>query len=229
VEILMISLQSPSNNTVFDPCALITNYQPTFTWTPIGAYTGYKILLSASPTDFTTTGVKVATGSATGTSNSWKPSSSGWKAIMKSSDNYRNIRTIYWKVVGTKADKTIVESGVGNFSIGTPQTVTINAPLDAAILDPAFPPAFDLNMKCNTKLRLEISSLSDFSDPKKIKKFTFTIKDPNLTPAVQKTLSSSQWKAVNKLIGTTTGYFRVRAWDGIKRETISEIRSFTIQ
>jgi len=29
-------------------------------------------------------------------------------------------------------------------------------------------------------------------------------------------------------IGEGTGYFRVRAWDGLKRETVSEVRSFTI-
>ncbi len=76
---------------------------------------------------------------------------------------------------------------------------------------------------------MDISSVGDFSDPDEIKKFTFRIKDPSLTPTVQKTLSSGQSKAVSTLIGTATGYFRVRAWDGIKRETASVIKSFTIQ
>jgi hypothetical protein len=66
-----------------------------------------------------------------------------------------------------------------------------------------------------------------FTDPKQIKAFTYTIKNPNITTTLSKTLSSGQWKAVKKLI-TGTGYFRVRAWDGIKREAASETRSFTI-
>jgi uncharacterized protein YerC len=55
------------------------------------------------------------------------------------------------------------------------------------------------------------------------------VKDPNIETTLQETLSAVQWKAVKKLIGTGTGYFRIKAWDGISRNTISEIRSFTIQ
>jgi hypothetical protein len=227
--IIELGLQSPSDAAVFNSCSLITNYQPIFSWSATGVYTGYKIFISTSPTDFTTTGVKVAAGSAKGTSNSWKPSSSSWKATMESSNNYGNMRPVYWKVVGTKADKTTVATTVRSFRIGDAQAVTINLPSDEANLPPSILPTFDFSTNCNVKFELDISSVSDFSDPKKIKKIAFTIKDPSLTPTVQKTLSSSQWKAVNTLIGTATGYFRVRAWDGIKRETTSEIRSFTIQ
>lgn len=63
----------------------------------------------------------------------------------------------------------------------------------------------------------------------KIKGFIYTVKDPNIETTLQETLSAVQWKAVKKLIGTGTGYFRIKAWDGISRNTISEIRSFTIQ
>jgi len=38
-----------------------------------------------------------------------------------------------------------------------------------------------------------------------------------------------QWIAVRQLIGTKTGYFRVKAWDAINRETVSgDVRSFSI-
>jgi hypothetical protein len=229
VKISIIILQSPSGSTVFDSCALITNYQPTLSWTAAGSFSGFKILFSTSPTDFTTRGIKVAAGSATGTSNSWKPSSFNWKAIMKSSNNNGSIRPIYWKVVGTKADKTTVESEARSFSIGAPQLVTINAPLEGAIIDPAIAPTFDFDTNCNTKFKLEISSLSDFSVSTKIKAFSFTVSNPNLMPSLQKTLSSFQWNGVKKLIGTEAGYFRIKAWDGISRRTVSEVRSFTIQ
>jgi hypothetical protein len=229
VKISIILLQSPSSSTGFDSCALITNYQPSFSWTAVGTFSGFKILFSTSPTDFTTRGIKVAAGSATGTSNSWKPSSFNWKAIMKASNNNGSPRAIYWKVVGTKADKTIVGSEVRSFSIGAPQLVNVHAPLEGAILDPATLPTFDFDTNCNTKFKLEISSLSDFSVSTKIKAFNFTVSNPNLTLSLQKTLSSFQWNGVRTLVGMGMGYFRIKAWDGLSRPTVSEVSTFTIQ
>jgi acyl-CoA-binding protein len=34
---------------------------------------------------------------------------------------------------------------------------------------------------------------------------------------------------VKKLLETGTGYFRIKAWDGLKGKTASEVRAFTIQ
>jgi hypothetical protein len=148
---------------------------------------------------------------------------------MKASNNNGSPRAIYWKVVGTKADKTIVESEVRSFSIGAPQLVNVNAPLEGAILDSATLPTFDFDTNCNTKFKLEISSLSDFSVSTKIKAFNFTVSNPNLVSSLQKTLSSFQWNGVKTLVGTGTGYFRIKAWDGLSRPTVSETRTFTIQ
>jgi hypothetical protein len=148
---------------------------------------------------------------------------------MKSSNNNGSIRPIYWKVVGTKADRTTIGSEVRSFNIGTPQILNINAPLNNAILDPAILPTFDFDTNCSAKFKLEISSLSDFSVSTQIKAFNFTVSNPILMPSLQKTLSSFQWNGVKKLIGTGTGYFRIKAWDGIGRTTVSEVRSFTIQ
>lgn len=229
VEVSWITLQSPSHDTVFDSCALINPYQPQFNWTSNGTYTRFTLFFSTSPTDFITRGVVIVKASISASSNSWKPSSWNWKRIMESSNNNGSIRPIYWKVVGTKSDRTIVESEVWSFSMGAPQPVAINAPLDGAILDPNTPPTFDLSCNCNTKFRLEISSLSDFSVSTNMKAFNFTASNPNLMPTLQKTLSSFQWNGVKKLVGTGTGYFRIKAYDAIKRETTSEVRSFTIQ
>jgi hypothetical protein len=55
------------------------------------------------------------------------------------------------------------------------------------------------------------------------------VRDPNVTGLLQKTLSPGQWYVVKKFIRTGTGYFRIRAWDGIYRKTASETRPFTIQ
>jgi len=72
-----------------------------------------------------------------------------------------------------------------------------------------------------------MSSQNDF-DSSETKGFSYSVKDPNVETTLQKTLTSSQWNGVKSLVGEGTGYFRVRAWDGLKRETVSEVRSFTI-
>ncbi len=74
---------------------------------------------------------------------------------------------------------------------------------------------------------MKFSPLDDFIDPTKIKGFTYRVKDPNLVPTLMKMLTSGQWIVVKKLIGAR--YFRVRALDATKRETVSETREFTIQ
>jgi len=61
----------------------------------------------------------------------------------------------------------------------------------------------------NKKFTLEISAVEDFSDPKKIKKFTYSSKNPNIEEVKVVTLSAFQWKTIVKLVGIgPTGYFR---------------------
>jgi hypothetical protein len=217
--------QLPSGDSIFNACSLNTGYQPSFTWTPYGLFTGYSILFSTSQTDFTTPIVKA---NISGTENSWKPSVWLWKKLLTSSYNAGTPRDIYWKVIGNKSNGTKVESEVRSFHIGTPQPATINAPLGST-LPGVPPPTFDFSTSCNVKFKLEISSVGDFSDPKKIKSFNYTTRDPNVDQKLIKTLSSFQWSSVKKLVGTGTGHFRIKAWDGINRETVSETRSFTVQ
>ena len=97
------------------------------------------------------------------------------------------------------------------------------------VLPSETPPVFDFSTNCNTKILLVLSSMEGFSDPSKIKGFRYTVKGPNTQAELQKTLTAGQWKMVKKLVGTGTGYFRIEAWDGLNRETVSEVREFTIQ
>jgi hypothetical protein len=221
-----INLQTPLNGAVFDSSSLITKYQPSFSWTESGTITKCTILFSTSSTDFAT---PIAKGSASGAKDSWTPSISIWKKLMSASNNSGVIRNIYWKVIGTLPNRPTVESEVWGFRIGDPQAVTINSPTDGAILPSGVLPIFAWQTKGNVKFKLEISSLGDFSDSKKIKNFNYTTRDPNVETTLSKTLPSFQWNAVKKLIGAGQGYFRIKAWDGLNRETVSEIRSFTIQ
>jgi len=221
-----IALQSPANGTVFKTCSLITKHQPSFQWTASETFTQYGVLFSTSPTDFST---PIAKATVNGTQNSWTPSVGIWKKVLASSYNGGSIRDIYWKIIGIKSDKTTAESDVSNFQIGTPQAVTINAPDNGAVLSSATLPTFDFGANCNVKFKLEISSLNDFSDLKKIKGFNYSTKDPNSETVLHKSLSPSQWTTVKKLVGTGIGYFRIKAWDGLNRESVSEVRGFTVQ
>jgi hypothetical protein len=218
--------QLPSSGSIFGSCSLITGYQPSFIWTPYGSFTGYSIVFSASQTDFTTPIVKANISSG---ANSWTPSIWPWKKIMTSSHNAGAPRDIYWKVIGNKSDGTKVQSETRSFRIGDRQEVTIHNPQNPAVLPAGTPPTFDFDTHCNTKFRLEFSSLDDFSDPRKIKAFTYVTRDPNIQTTIQKTLTLFQWNTVKKLVGTETGYFRIKAWDGINRGTTSEVRFFMIQ
>jgi surface antigen len=224
--IMDIAITSPANDIVFNSCSLIINYQPTFSWTANGTFKKFTILFSTSPTDFT---APIARKSIPGASNSWTPPIGLWKKIMKLSYNNGGIRDIYWKVIGKRSDRTTAESEVRSFHICPSGAVTINSPSEGELISSNVPPTFNFNSNCNVKFRLEFSPVSDFSDPTKIKGFVFTTNDPNVETVIQKTLTPGQWRAVKKLVGRGTGYFRIKTWDGIKRETVSEVRSFSIQ
>jgi len=221
-----IWLTYPALDSIYDSCTLIATHQPTFQWTTTGTFSKYSLLYSIYSTDFSK---PVGKGSIPGTGNSWTTPSGTWKKVLTSSYNSGSIQDIYWRVVGTKSDKTTVQSEVSRFQIGTAQAVTINSPLDQAVLSAGTLPAFDFNSECNVKFTLEFSTVSGFGDPSKIKGFKFTAKDPNIETSLQKPLTASQWTGVKKLVGTGTGYFRIKAWDILKREAVSEERSFTIQ
>ena len=107
--------------------------------------------------------------------------------------------------------------------------MAINSPADDGILQPDVPVTFAWQTHGNVKFKLEISSLGDFSDSRKSKTFNYMVKNPDVETTLNKTLPSLQWNALKKLVGTGRGYFRIKAWDGISRETVSEIRTFTLQ
>jgi hypothetical protein len=227
VNISSIVLQSPADGSAFNPCSLMSNYQPSFQWVAGETLKRYTIIFSTSPTDFATTGVVINKASGTGTTKTWKPSSFVWKKILQSSDNLGTIRDVYWKVVGTKTDGKLSESDVRRLRIGNAQSVTINLPASGEPLFATIPPTFNFAANCNKKFTLEFSPLIDFSDPKKIKAVTLSITNPNVQTIVQKTLSSFQWNGIVKLLGAG-GYFRIKAWDALNRLTIEVPRNFSI-
>jgi hypothetical protein len=221
-----IVLQFPGERASFNGCSLVTNHQPSFLWTSVEPFTKYVLQISTSSESFT---APISKANIQGSQSNWTPSGAIWKKIMTSSYNSGNIQDIYWKVVGTTATKTTEESEVWSFRVGAPQAVTINSPVKSSVLPSGAAPTFDFNTNCNVKFKLEISSSNDFLDSSKIKGANYSVKDPNLDRTLSKTVSSSLWSAVKKLVGSGTGYFRIKAWDGLSRITISEVRPFIIE
>jgi hypothetical protein len=158
---------------------------------------------------------------------SYPPAITKWKKIMSASNNNGNPRDIYWKIEGESQDGAARATEVRRFRVEASQAVTLHSPQNGATYSE--PPTFEFSSNGNTKFSLEISSRPGFDDSKEIKKFSFKTKDPNVETVVLRTLTSSQWTAVRNLVGAATGYFRIRAWDAIKRETVSEVRAFTVQ
>jgi len=225
--IMSLTAQSPFDGATFGSSSILNNYQPSFSWTPTGIFKKYTILFSTSPADFTTPGVSVTEARIPVSKTSHSPAITKWKKIMRASYNNGDTRDIYWKIAGKGQDGMVYHSEVRRFRIGAPQPVGVSAPQNGATL--SAPPTFEFNSNGNTKFKLDISSQPGFDDPEKIKKFKFTTQDPNTEQLVLRALTSIQWTAVKNLVGTATAYFRIRAWDAIKRETVSDVRSFTVQ
>jgi len=152
-----------------------------------------------------------------------------WEKIMTGSYNGGNVIPIYWEVVGTEANNSKVQTPARQLSVSSASPPTILSPADGATLPVVPYPTFVFSTNYNIKFRLEISNTTYFTKPNPILAYTYTVANPNVTPILEETLSSSEWTAVSKLIGIGTGYFRIRAWDGINRESDSPTQSFTIQ
>jgi hypothetical protein len=199
-----------------------------FEWTSTETLNQYTILFSTSQTNFHSPGTLIFKSTIQGQRNRWVPAMMQWKRLLGLSHNNGNSRDIYWKVIGIRSDQSTIESDLWSFRIGSPQRVTIISPSIDAVLPPNVSPTVEFNSSCNIKFRLEFSSVGNFSNPMKVKGFLFTIRDPNKEPLLQRTLTSWQWTTVKKLVGGGAGYLRIKAWDGINRETLSEVTSFTV-
>ena len=216
--------KAPADGSVFADGSIINKYQPTFQWIAVEPFKSFEILFSTSPTDFSTTGILITQASVSGTTSSWAPPIATWEKIMTISYSGGGvIKPIYWKVV---ANNGTVQTSVRQFSVGSASPPTILSPAYGTTLPAADNPAFVFFTGYNIKFRLEIWSSAE---PAKIIAYTYTVTNPIAKPVLEETLSSSQWTAVKKLIGTGTGNFRIRAWDGINRESDSGPQPFTIQ
>jgi hypothetical protein len=208
-----IILTSPSDQTSSDACSFPS--LPTFAWNPTESFKRYEIQFSSSD-DFNSISVKVKT-SATQV----QLSSSTWKKILLIPGVTGG--TVYWKVIGTREDKTRATSNVcsllveGAHEVENPQI----SPTSKSLW-----PNLSWENHCNIKFKVWFGNDSQFS---KKKSFSFNFKNPSET--FSRALTSSQWSSIRKLVGDAAGesiYWNVESWDGLKRNSKTDVMSFVL-
>lgn len=138
--------------------------------------------------------------------------------------------TVYWRVVGTKADKTRVESNVQSFSVaeagaaGSPSV----SPTSITGL-----PTLSWGNNCNIKFKAWFGNDPDFTTPgMKKKALSFKVSNPSDSGGVfALELTSGQWNSIHKLVGSAPGqtiYWYVESWDVVKRYKKTSVMSFTV-
>ena len=206
---------SPAEGTAFDACSYYT--PPTFEWTADEAFKSYEIRFSLSE-DFSKVPVKVK---ALNTSASI--SSSVWKRILLLPGTAGG--TVYWKVVGTRPDKTLADSETASLTINPPQPV-LNPGLSTTSRSEV--PQLTWENACNIKFKVWFGNL-DF-----VKKtsLNFTVKNPMDNGGLfQTALTARQWETIRKLVGDKTGetiYWYVESWDGLRRYSKTDPMSFIL-
>jgi hypothetical protein len=219
-----IDLSTIAANSVCSACTALKSGLPTFAWTTGETFTKYSLSFAAPSKGMNK---PFFTKTLKGASVSYLPAEGVWKKVLTMSHNNGSNQAVYWKITGTMADKTMAVSEIRMLRVAMPEPPTLTAPVEGAVLPISTPPKFVFDTRCNVKFTVQISTLADFSKAARIRSFTYMVKDPNTETALTKTLTAGQWKAVQKLLGSATGYYRIKAWDKMNRSTISEVRSFT--
>ena len=221
-----ITLLSPPEEAAFTACSLYA--LPTFVWEANGSFTDYEIqfsktgsfdLMAASKRTSSTSiliddaqwkKVIVANGSMAAGAN--EPATSGGP--------------MFWRVVGTRSDKVAVISNTFSFLIAPAQAVG-----DPVITDTSksLLPTLSWDNNCGIKFIVWFGSNPFFSRKTSV---TFNIKNSNENGGVfTKTLTSSQWTAVQNVTGRVTGttvYWYVESRDGANRRAVTQPNSFFV-
>jgi hypothetical protein len=129
--------------------------------------------------------------------------------------------------VGTKADKTMVESDISSFTVDAP--LPVENPQISSMSKAALP-ALSWENNCNTSFTVWFGNNADFADPATKKKaLNFTMKDPNGNFSI--TLKPKEWLTIRNLVGDATGstiYWYVEAEDVLGRPDESGVMSFLL-
>jgi len=207
-----IILQSPFDKTAYDTCSLYS--LPAFSWTVMEAFKGYEIQFSLDSDFISPIKVRASGTQATITSATWK------KVLMLlGSDG----GTVYWRVVGTRVNRTTFTSEVRSIFIEPPQPVensTISPTSKTSI------PYLSWQNNCNNKFKVWFGSDSQF-----LKKVSLSFNLKNPLQAFAQVLKSSQWSSIKKLVGNESGrtiFWYVESWDGLGSYAKTDMMNFVL-
>jgi hypothetical protein len=219
-----ILLLQPMEGDSFSSCSVLS--LPTFAWATTGSFKSYQIEFSLDQS-FVSIPVKAK---VKGQNTQATLASGTWKKIVLLAGPSGG--TVYWRVVGTSADKTqtTATSNVDYFVIGAPDAIE-NPSL--APVNGTSPPTLSWDNNCNTKFKAWFGTRADFTEPGVKKKgFSFSDSDPTDSGgAFTKILSAGQWASIKKLIAgqeSSTIYWYVESWDRLKRYQKTGIMNFEV-
>jgi hypothetical protein len=213
-----ITLHSPLNSTHFTACSFYL--PPVFSWVSEATFKSYEIQFSLDGS-FNSVPLKVKVQSA---STQITLPSGTWKKVMLTPGASGG--TVYWRVVGTRPDKTTFTSETCSILIEPPQSVSgpTMSPTSTHSL-----PELSWQNDCNTKFKVWFGSDSGFT--KKVS-CAFSLKNPNENGGkFQKGLTSGQWQGIKKLVNDVAGstiFWYVESWDGLGRYVKSEVKNFVM-
>ena len=215
-EPVTINLLSPSNGQSFSACSYFD--PPVFQWGTNGIFKSIEIQFSKD--NFSSAPLKLK----------GKPgvnqiaSKTSWKRIFLLPGNSGG--TVSWKVIGTKSDRSKVESNVFSFIIEEPEAVG-NPRLAQTTSDS--PLTISWENACNSKFKVWFGTDENLS-----KKRSLSVSIPNPVAAgtsFQKEVPASFFRALSKLLGPgeSTLYWYVESWDPLKRRSATTPTGFNLQ
>jgi len=151
-------------------------------------------------------------------------SSTNWKGLLLLPG--KSGGTVYWRVVGTRADKTIAVSIPFSMSASPPESAknpNLSSTSRSTLSELTWENA------CNVKFKVWFGN-----DPNFTKKTTlnFNAKNPLDNAGVfLTTLTSRQWETIRKLVGDKSGetlYWHIECWDGLGRYSKTDAMNFKL-
>ncbi|HSB06956.1 MAG TPA: hypothetical protein VLK23_17405 [Thermodesulfobacteriota bacterium] len=211
-----ITLESPSINEYFNACSLYP--PPTFSWNVSATFKDYKVQFS-SDRSFASVSFEFAVQSP---ATQITIPSDTWEEIMMIQGASGG--TVYWRVIGTRADWTTETSAVRSFVVGPEPAGNPN-------ISPTRKrsrPTLTWQTNCNKKFKVVFGSDSSLTK----KTYSFVIENPNGSEgAFSKTLTALQWLRIKMLTKNKSGstiYWYVESWDGLGRYSRTDVMSFVL-
>jgi outer membrane protein assembly factor BamB len=213
-----LRLMNPSDNQEFTACSY--TIPPIFQWNTTESFKSIEVQFSKN--NFINISLKSKVKPGIG---SLAIKAASWKKILLLPGPQGGI--VYWRVVGTKKDKTTMYSNI--LSLAVKGAAPVGNPTITPTNKTAFP-ILSWQNNCNTKFKIWFGNSSSFT---KKKSLSFSVKNPADNGGLfTRTLTSAQWTSIRKLVGDVGGatiYWYVEAQDVLKRISKTEIKGFVLE